>query len=122
MLPATLAAKAATNKYVWIGAGVGLLVALYLAKKTADVVGDVAESVNPFNPNNVINQAAEGAYQWATGSTGTIGGDFYDATHGGRLDPTSDKNYAASAVDWLGEAISGDPGWSLGGKIYDWTH
>jgi len=111
-----------TNKYAWIGAGVGLLVAAYLAKKAADVVGDVVHNVNPLNPDNVINQAAEGAYQWATGSDGTIGGDIYDATHGGRLDPRSGNNAAAASVDWIGGAISGNSNWTLGGAIYDWTH
>jgi hypothetical protein len=112
----------AENKYVLIGAGVALCVALYLAKRGADAVGAGLNAINPVDPNNIINRGAESVYQTVTGSNGTIGGDFYDATHGGRLDVTSGNNAAAASVDWIGGAISGDNNWTLGGAIYDWTH
>ncbi len=111
-----------TNKYVIIGAGIGLCVALYLAKRGADAVGKGLDAINPTNPDNIINQGVESVYQTVTGSNGTIGGDIYDATHGGKLDPTSSNNAASSTVDWIGQAISGDKNWNLGGAIYDWTH
>jgi len=111
-----------TNKYVVIGAGIALCVSLYLAKRSADAVGKGLDAINPVDPNNIINQAAESLYQTISGSSGTIGGDFYDATHGGSLDITSSNNYAASAVDNIGKVISGDSNWNLGAAIYDWTH
>lgn len=112
----------ANNKFVLIGAGIGLCVALYLAKRGADAVGKGLDAINPTDPNNIINRAAESVYQTVTGSDGTIGGDIYDATHGGRLDPTSSNNGIYSMGNWTMEQITGEKGWDLGSKIYDWTH
>lgn len=111
------------NKYLVIGAVAGGLLLAYLAAKGAGRAATVvAQAVNPFNNDNIINQGAIGFYQAVTGSDGTIGGDFYDATHGGRLDVTSNNNAAAASVNWLGEKATGQSGWTLGGAIYDWTH
>ncbi|HBF50953.1 MAG TPA: hypothetical protein DDX04_12100, partial [Massilia sp.] len=77
-----------TNKYVWIGAGVGLLAAVYLGSKAVDVVADVAESVNPFNNENIFNLGATELYQFLSGSTGSIGTDFYDFMH--KAEPVPD--------------------------------
>lgn len=64
----------------------GLKAGLGNAWDTAvDTVQEVVPYVNPADERNVINQGATSAYQAATGSTGTIGGDLYDATHGGVL-------------------------------------
>lgn len=38
------------------------------------------------------------------------------------LDITSGDNFAASGVNAVGKAVSGNNGWSLGGWIYDVTH
>jgi hypothetical protein len=107
------------NKYLIIGAAVAGLAVAYMLKKGADKVAEVLEPVNPFNNNNVINQAATGVYQAVTGSAGTIGTDFYDATHGGMLsngtfNPTSTNNAIYRNI--------GGNDWSLGTLIYDWTH
>lgn len=38
------------------------------------------------------------------------------------VDPTSHDNLANRAVNGIGEAITGDEHWTLGGAIYDLTH
>jgi hypothetical protein len=104
-------------------AGAVLLAAAWYAKKK---IAAVAPYLNPADERNVVNQAALGFYQSMTGSTGTIGGDFYDATHGGKLDgaltPTSENNIAARSVNWFGSLATDEANFSLGSKIYDWTH
>lgn len=107
------------NKYMMIGAavaGLGLAYMIYRgAEKVVDVAGDAVQAINPMNNDNIINQGAESLYRSVTGSKGTIGGDIYDVTHDGSLNPTSDNNVIyRNVTDWIG----GD----LGGKIYDWTH
>lgn len=121
------------NKFLIIGLGIGAaVIAALVLKKAAtvgvEVIGDAAQAINPLNQNNVINQGANSIYQAATGSKGSMGGDFYDATHGGMLDwggivnPTSNNNVIYRAQSWLGSAITGDENWTPGGQLYDWTH
>jgi len=38
------------------------------------------------------------------------------------INPASSKNFINRGVSALGAKITGKPGWSLGGQIYDWTH
>lgn len=38
------------------------------------------------------------------------------------LNPASSDNVVNQALLAIGQSISGDPNWSLGGSIYDWTH
>jgi hypothetical protein len=103
---------------VVVGVALAVLGLAWYAKRQ---VAGVLPYVNPADPNNIINQGAIGFYQGVTGSTGTIGGDFYDATHGGMLsngtfNPTSTNNAIYSGItDLFG-------GESLGTKIYDWWH
>lgn len=95
------------NKYMMIGAAAAGVAVVYLAYKGAgkvvEAAGDVAQAINPLNNQNVINQGFESVYRTLTGSTASPGSDFYDATHGGALDITSDQNFiyksAAGAVD-----------------------
>lgn len=133
-----------TNKYLLVGAAAAGLAVAYMMRKTA---GAVAEAVNPFNNDNVINQTATSWYQALTGSTGTIGTDLYDATHGGILTGISPAwlpipgAAAAGAAYKLAQSgaftdgsmnpastnnviyrnIGGDD-WSIGTKIYDWMN
>lgn len=83
------------NKYMMIGAAAAGVAVVYLAYKgagkVAGAVGDAAQAINPLNNNNIINQGFVSFYQALTGSTGTPGGDFFDATHGGALDVASDE-------------------------------
>ena len=44
------------------------------------------------------------------------------AAVGGALDPTSPDNLAAASVAALGEAITGEEGWTPGAAVYDWGH
>lgn len=44
------------------------------------------------------------------------------AIDSGALDPTNRNNVAYSGVNKVGEALTGEKGWSLGGWIYDITH
>jgi hypothetical protein len=106
------------------------LAAIYLAQKAGkavvETVKEVVPYVNPADERNVVNQGAEGLYQWATGSKGTPGGDFYDATHGGMLsdgtfNPTSNNNIINRGADSLWQWATGSKG-TIGGDIYDWLH
>ena len=110
------------NKYMVIGAaaaGLALVFIVYKgAGKAAELVGDAAQAINPLNNENIINRAANGGYQWATGSDGSIGTDLWDAVHGGALDVTSDKNPASRAAEGTYGAVTGSTG-SIGSDIYD---
>jgi hypothetical protein len=44
------------------------------------------------------------------------------AAVGNSVNPTSDQNLAYRGVNAVGEVLSGDPSWSLGGWVYDLTH
>jgi hypothetical protein len=111
----------ANNKYVWIGGGIALCVALYLAKRGADAVGEGLNAINPMDPDNIINRGATDLYQWATGSTGTIGGDIYDVTHDGTFNPASNNNLINRGVTSVYQGVTGSTG-TIGGDIYDATH
>ena len=42
---------------------------------------------------------------------------------GSAIDPTNNNNVFATGVNKVGGILAGgDPNWSLGGAIYDWTH
>ena len=114
------------NKYVVIGAaaaGLGLAFVLYRgATKAAALAGDAAQAVNPLNNDNIFNQGATSLWQTLFNSTGTIGGDIYDATHGGALDVTSENNAVYRLNNSMWGVVTGDPKFDLGSKIYDWTH
>lgn len=114
------------NKYLFIGAAAAGLALVYLTYRGAGALvtamPGVLNAVNPTNNDNIFNQGATSIYQGVTGSNGTIGGDFYDGTHGGALDVTSGNNFINQGMESAWGAILGDPNWTLGGKIYDWTH
>lgn len=120
------------NKHLMIGAACAGLVLGYViyrgASKAVGVVGDVAHAINPLNNQNVINQGVTSAYQGLFNTDGSIGTDFYDALHGGALDwggavnPASPNNIINQGVTNVGEFVTGQPGWTLGGQIYDWLH
>lgn len=118
------------NKYLMIGAAVAGLALAYMvtrgAGKLIEAIPKALEEINPLNNQNIINRGATSIYQGVTGSEGTMGGDFYDATHGGVLDgivnPASGNNLINRGVSGIGGAVSGDTNWTLGGAIYDWTH
>ncbi len=120
----------ANNKYMMIGAAVAGLALAYMmtrgAGKAVEAVKDAAQAINPLNNDNIINKGFTSIYQGVTGSEGTLGGDFYDATHGGMLDgivnPTSNNNIINRGVSGVGSAVTGDSSWTLGGQIYDWMH
>lgn len=45
------------------------------------VVDGAVAAVSPTNEQNVFNTSAESIYQGVTGSSGSIGTDYYDSTH-----------------------------------------
>lgn len=60
-----------------LGAG-----AVWLAKKAITKgVKEVAEKVNPADPDNVINEWFEDTYSFMTGSENSPGADLYDWLH-----------------------------------------
>lgn len=60
--------------------GVFVLVAYYVVSRDAvAVAGKVGEFVS--DPQNPVNQTAEGAYKDITGSNQNMGADFYDLHH-----------------------------------------
>ena len=38
------------------------------------------------------------------------------------INPANDNNIFNQGVLSIGRAVTGDKNWTLGGKIYDWTH
>lgn len=44
------------------------------------------------------------------------------AAVGAAVNPTSRDNLAYRGVNAVGEAVTGERGWTLGGWLYDWTH
>ncbi len=101
------------------GAGSGLV-----------AIKDAATAVNPMNPDNVINGGFNRITQWMTGDENfTLGGWLYDVTHddpvtGAKapinvVNPASDKNIINQGVEYLGQKVSGNNSWTLGGWIYD---
>ena len=50
-----------------------------------------------------------------------VGGDVADAV-GDALNITKGTNLAARAVAAIGEAVTGEEGWTPGGQVYGWTH
>lgn len=94
-------------------------IAWYLKNKALEV----APRFNPANSDNYVNAAVTDVYQAITGSTGTIGTDVYDATHGGAVDATSPNNaiYKAANKTWQMVGVL-DEDETIGTKIYDWWH
>lgn len=97
----------------------GVALAVFLMR---DRIGAALSAVNPLDSDNVINRTFTNGYQALTGSTGTLGTDIYDATHGGALDVTSDQNMIYRGVNKIGEALTGSQDWTLGTAIYNATH
>lgn len=119
-----------------IVAGLGLgviLIAWYLKSKVSDAIDaapaaiaeawdaavDATKYVNPVRSENVVNQGTNSFYRWATGSYGTMGTDFYDATHGGML---SDGTFNPISTNNVIYRNIGDDENTIGTKIYDWLH
>jgi hypothetical protein len=38
------------------------------------------------------------------------------------LNPASSDNVVNRALEQLGQAVTGEEGWTLGGQVFDWTH
>jgi hypothetical protein len=111
---------------VGVAGAVLLAAAWYAKKKLTAAVAPYVPYVDPTNEQNVVNQAAQGFYQAVTGSKGTMGGDFYDATHGGMLsngtfNPTSGNNAVNRTVEGWYQGLTGSKG-TIGGDLYDWLH
>lgn len=72
------------------------LAAIYLAQRAGTAVvmaaKDALPYIDPTDDRNVVNQAANSLWQWATGSTGSIGTDAYDYMHKGDPLPGATKD------------------------------
>lgn len=86
-------------------------------------------SVNPANPDNVINGGFNRVTQWLAGDDSwTLGGWVYDVTHDNPItgekapinavNPASDQNVIYKGVNSVGSYITGDKDFTLGGWIY----
>lgn len=68
-------------------AGLAIYLGWRVYRKATGAVGEAFTTdnggfiLNPANPQNPVNEAAVGVYQWLTGSQGTIGTDIYNYTH-----------------------------------------
>ena len=77
---------------VLVGVGVAVVAVWYMkqgASALVDGVSSAANAINPLKNNNIINQGATSAYQYVTGSKGSIGGDVYDFLHPTPVAPDS---------------------------------
>lgn len=90
---------------------------------------DAAKAVNPANPDNLINGGFNRVTQWLTGDENfSLGGWVYDVTHDDPLtgksasinviNPASDKNIINQGFEYLGQKVTGDKDWTLGGWLY----
>lgn len=62
-----------------------------------------------------------GGYFYMMNKAAGVAGDAA-AVVGGALDPTSPDNLAAAGVAAVGEAVTGEEGWTPGGALYDIGH
>lgn len=105
------------------------------AEKAVETAADVlTHQLNPASSDNLINQALEGAGSYFTGNPNwTLGGSIYDFSHSDLNDPTkntlleainpaADGNLINRGVSNIGQAITGQSNWTLGGWLYDVTH
>ncbi len=96
-------------------------VAWYAKSKAVEVIAqDIVPALTPWDQRNLANRAANGLYTGATGSTGTIGTDLWEATHGGPLDITSGNNVISRGVNgaWRYVGVL-DEHETIGNKLYD---
>ena len=70
-----------TGSAILAVAGLGALVLLYLRYKDA-VVHVVTTTLNPASSENIVNQGVTSAVTAAVGREETLGGWFYELTHG----------------------------------------
>lgn len=95
----------------------------------AKIAAEIIPAVNPANPDNVINGGFNRVTQWLTGDDSwTLGGRVYDVTHDDPLtgnsaainviNPASDKNIINQGFEYLGQKVTGDENWTLGGWLY----
>lgn len=107
------------KKYLYIAGGV---VALLLISRAGKLI---TEDLNPANENNVVNRAVTSGYQALTGSTGSIGGDMYDALHdsngGNVFNPANENNVIYSYWTKKLQDSTGYQG-DIGTAIYDVLH
>ena len=94
------------NKYVLVGAAAaGLVLGFVIYKKAgavAEVAGDVAQAVNPFNNANVFNTGFENLFEGVTGT------GIEDVLTPGSFDPTSGNNLVNRAFEqsWLYKSLN----------------
>lgn len=94
---------------VLVGAGIAAVAAIYFAR--GQIAESVKTAVDPTDEDNLANRGAQHVYRELTGSTGTLGGDVYDATQaaGERFDWLRPERMGAAVAQWWrGEEISGD--------------
>lgn len=128
----------ATGVLALAGLGVAGLVAWRVYRAGGQVAEAAAElaqrDLNPASPDNVVNRGVSAIGAAISGDPAwSLGGQLYDWTHTDQADPGRNtvaddfsagfsRNVVARSLDSIGESISGQPGWTLGGWIYDVTH
>jgi len=71
-----------SDKQILMIIGAGGLLLWYLKNKTVEVVGDVAEAINPVNPDNIFNEGVNSVGSAISGDDDwSLGGWIYDITH-----------------------------------------
>lgn len=92
-------------------AALGLL-GLYLVNRGMQAAGGALWAISPTNQDNVLYQTANKPVQWMTGDpNATLGGELYEVTHDGTLNPASTNNLIYRNITPGGQ--------SLGSWLYD---
>jgi hypothetical protein len=121
------------HKYVVAGVAVALAAVLILVKKNgvAGVAAGVGEAAVEA-ASGLVGGVAIGVGD-AIGLPRTNETECQKALREGRtwdasrLCPAgtyigSDQNFVYQGVNWIGGVLTGEEGWDLGGKLYDWTN
>lgn len=128
---------------------VGLLVGVpligFIGYKLWGVRDAIINKVNPASDQNLVYQGVNGIGSAVTGDDSfTLGGWAYDWTHNAdgsvnsgsiwdalkltpmgdvqKLNPANPDNVINGGFNRVGQWLTGDESWSLGGAVYDFTH
>lgn len=105
------------NNQQFIALGVAGALVIWLASRKA---AQVANAVNPMNPENVINRGAEAVFTQVTGSEQAPGAALYGVLKGGRDEWTMART---DQIIWerRDAGLPLDPLMAMGQARYEWN-